>query len=55
MKYLDDDILNAFYLRNLNSSLGFLHDVLNVSYNFITISPPENIRMLRQEFVYIST
>lgn len=55
MKYIEDALLTTFYLRNLNSSLGFLHDVLNVSYDFLEIVPPEKIRMLRQEFVYLST
>jgi len=55
MKFFDNDVSEAFYLRNLNASLGFLHDVLNVGYNYLKIIPPLNVRMMRQEFHYFST
>jgi hypothetical protein len=55
MKFFDDEVSEAFYLRNLNASLGFLHDVLNVGYNYLQINPPTKVRMMRQEFHYFST
>jgi len=55
MSTLDEEVKKAFYLRKLNMSLGFLHDVLNVTYIFLDIPIPEDIRYMRQEFIYTST
>lgn len=55
MKFFDDKVAETFYLRNVNASLGFLHDVLNVGYNYLGIAPPVKVRMMRQEFNYFST
>jgi len=55
MKFYDEDVAEVFYLRNLNASLGFLHDVMNVCYNYLGIKPPNKIRLMRQEFHYFST
>lgn len=55
MKYLDDEVAEAFYLRNLNVSLGFLHDMINVGYVYLSIDAPVKIKLLRKQFHYYST
>lgn len=55
MKLYDDEVANTFYLRDINASLGLLHDALNVGYDFLFIPPPTQIEMMRKEFCYFST
>ena len=50
----DEEVKRNLYLRNLNIAIGFLHDVLNIIYIFLNIPVPEDVHMMRQEFIYIS-
>ena len=54
MKYFDDDVSEVFYLRNLNLSLGILHDMINVGYVYLNIDAPVKIKLLRKQFQYYS-
>jgi len=41
--------------RDLNIALGFAHDALNLAYRLLGIDPPEQVTIMRQQFIYMST
>ncbi len=45
----------ARFCRTLNIAIGFAHDTINLGYHLLNRPLPENVRALRQQFVWAST
>jgi hypothetical protein len=50
----DEDVLKAFYKKNLDISLGIVHDSFNLSYHFLKQMPPPPIIEIRNKFHWFS-
>ncbi len=55
MPKYESEVTGILYLRSLNLCLGYIHDTLQITYDYLNIIPPEGIRMDRQKFLYYST
>lgn len=50
----DEDVLKAFYKKNLDISLGIVHDSFNLSYHFLKQIPPPDIIEIRNKIHWFS-
>jgi hypothetical protein len=53
--FIEEDVGKALYLRNLNVSLGFLHDMINVVLIFTNKPLSDKLKLIRSQFIYFST
>lgn len=50
----DEDVQKAFYKKNLDISLGIVHDSFNLAYHFLKHKPPQNILEIRNKIHWFS-
>jgi hypothetical protein len=50
----DEDVLKAFYKKNLDISLGIVHDSFNLAYHYLKQTPPAKILEIRNKFHWFS-
>ena len=54
MNYIDENLEEALYLRNLNISLGLLYNMMEIGYVIKGINPPPKINMLAAQVHYFN-
>jgi hypothetical protein len=54
MRSLDDEIAKSMYKRNLDISLGIVHDCMNIAYNYLKQNPDLKTQMNRNVFHWLS-
>jgi len=54
MQNLDDEQAKSMYKRNLNISLGIVHDCMNVSSYYLKQNPDLKTQMNRNVFHWLS-
>ncbi|MEK0336925.1 MAG: hypothetical protein QQN41_05765 [Nitrosopumilus sp.] len=52
---MNEEYSKALHLRILNTTLSFLHDMLNIGYDFLKMRVPQTIQSMRHQFIYFST
>jgi len=50
----DEDVLKAFYKKNLDISLGIVHDSFNLAYHYLKQTPPPTIIEIRNKIHWFS-
>jgi len=50
----DEDVLKAFYKKNLDISLGIVHDSFNLAYHFLKQTPPPGTIEIRNKIHWFS-
>lgn len=59
-RYIDEELAEQLYIRSINISLGFVHDMINVCFDFLKIyfpdiTIPESVRAIRLQFHWFKT
>jgi hypothetical protein len=55
VSYFSDELVNRFFDRSINITIGFVFDILMFSYKRKSWTPPQALVLLQHKFIWFST